>query len=89
MAGHVDALTSGLLVENLERLAAGPTRIGLDLAGVDFIDTASAALLASIRERLAQEGCLLEVWEVSPQVRDVFLALGMTTLLSRGDRDVP
>lgn len=79
----MDALTSGLLVEKLERLAAGPTRIGLDLSGVDFIDVASAALLEAMRERLEQEGCLLEVWVVSPQVRAVFIELGMTALLSR------
>lgn len=81
VAGQIDPLTSGFLLEKLELLAGGPRRIGLDLSGVDSIDAGSVVVLASLQHRLMQEGRHLDILEASLNVRQVFAGLGLASLL--------
>jgi anti-anti-sigma factor len=53
----------------------------LDLAGLDFIDSAGLGSLVAIWERTIEQGCFLALGEVSPRVNEVLQVTGLNGVL--------
>ena len=77
--GEIDAGTAGAFWERLAAVAgASPRRLVIDLAGVDFLD--SAGLHAFVRLRKALPGhCPVILRSPQPRARQVFELTGLGT----------
>jgi anti-sigma B factor antagonist len=75
--GEVDLLSAPVLKGALlARVAAGATRIVLDLSGVVHMDSTGLGVLVGVRRRLPEEG-LIAVAGAAPAVRSVFELTGL------------
>lgn len=73
VVGEVDAYYSSALRDALEPLMKeGHAEIGIDLGGVDFIDSAGVMVLLNTRRRLQREDRRLRLTNLSPRVQRVF-----------------
>ena len=77
--GQIDVGSADAFYEQLARVAgASPRRLVIDLAGVDFLD--SAGLNAFVRLRKALPGhCAVILRSVQPRARQVFELTGLAT----------
>ena len=76
VTGDLDLISRPILAERLSAaLAAGPRRLVLDLAGVDFMDAGSARVVASAGQFLPEGGRLI-VRRANPVVRRVLELTG-------------
>lgn len=53
LAGEIDLSNAGLVEDQVTRGLAGVTSVAVDLAGLDYLDSAGLALLARLAGRLA------------------------------------
>jgi len=81
-AGELDIAAAGDLRSRLRgAIDAGATRVLLDLAGVDFIDSTSVAAIVAAHRRLAGRGRLVVV-ATHPYVRLIFEAAGVVHVIA-------
>ena len=62
-----------------------PVRVALDLAGVDFIDSAGISFLLSLQRRCAQLGANLHVTNVRSQVMRTLGLVGLVSHLNASE----
>ena len=83
--GELDAASAPRLRTQIRSaLAAGITRVVVDLAAVSFIDAAGLGVIVGARRRLADAGGELEVVDASRPVRRVLEITGLGHLVHRG-----
>lgn len=85
VAGELDAATAPDLDEQVRRLEAehpSVTDIVVDLAGLDFIDSAGLSVLVAGHTRLRDRGASLCVTRPSPAARRVFAISGLDAVLT-------
>ncbi len=88
--GELDAASAPRLRTHIRSaLAAGITRVVVDLAAVSFIDAAGLGVLVGARRRLADAGGELEVVHASRPVRRVLEITGLGTSCAGALRDTP
>ena len=74
ISGELDLASVDSVREGIEPyLAAGPSRVTFDLAGLDFMDSSGIALLVQVANRVEH----VELTNVSPIVRRVLEATGL------------
>ncbi|MGI8335144.1 STAS domain-containing protein [Actinomadura scrupuli] len=77
--GELDLATAPLLAERLRGLlAAGCTRIVLDVAGVSFCDSSGLNVLLDIQRRASRRGGSLTLVGLRPNLARVLDAVGLT-----------
>ena len=83
LAGDLDMSAAFKVEPQLDRLVAEPDlrRLVLDVAAVEFIDSAGLGTLLSIRERTEQLGVEMHVVNVPAPVQRIFDLSGTSTLL--------
>lgn len=82
MSGEVDVLLIPSLARCLDEvIAAGHRRVVLDLAGVEFIDSAGLAAIVRAYKRMGRHGGSLRVRGPSPRIRRVLDMVGLTTVV--------
>jgi anti-anti-sigma factor len=81
--GRIDSTTSSALDAHLMRLAgAGPQRIVIDFAGVDYISSAGLRVLLSLAKRTRDTRGALALAAMGDGVRQVFELAGFMPLFS-------
>lgn len=79
LSGELDVTVMPALAGHLTRLLASkPGRLIFDMAGVTFIDCATARLITRTGQSLAHGGRVL-IWRPSAVVRQVFDITGLTS----------
>ena len=69
LKGEIDMSTLSGSDEVVERLLAGnPTKVMVDLADVDFMDSSGIGVIALLVRRLREQGGSVEVWDARPIV---------------------
>jgi anti-sigma B factor antagonist len=81
--GEVDVSTSAALREELYRLIdAGATRVVIDCAEMDFIDSSGLGVLVGALKRLREKDGELVLRNLNPSARKVFEITGLTKLFT-------
>jgi anti-anti-sigma factor len=81
--GRIDSTTSGALDAHLMRLTgAGPQRIVIDFAGVDYISSAGLRVLLALAKRTRDSRGALALAALGDGVRQVFELAGFLPLFS-------
>jgi anti-anti-sigma factor len=81
--GRIDSTTSGALDAHLMRLAgAGPQRIVIDFAGVDYISSAGLRVMLALAKRTRDSRGALALASLGDGVRQVFELAGFLPLFS-------
>ena len=87
LAGDLDLLTAGRLVSAAKGVLADGGRgqeLVVDLAGVDFCDSAGISALVRVRSLSARHDCVLRATNPRPQVRRILEVTGLTAHLNLG-----
>lgn len=79
--GELDAAGAATLTQAIEDLGAS-TQIGLDLAGLTFLDSSGIRVIAAAANRAAGAGGSIQVVEASPIAAKVLALTGLDDLLS-------
>ena len=78
VAGEVDIATAPLLRSDLHRIIqGGATQVTIDMAGVDFIDSAGLGVLIGAVGRLRERGGRLVLRHLQPAPRKVIDITGL------------
>lgn len=78
--GEIDASTSGVFLERAGEIVRGnPRRLMIDMAGVQFMDSAGLQAFMRIRGQVP-EHCPIIVRSAPPRVRQVFDVTGLSTV---------
>lgn len=79
VSGQVDVHTAPRLGRQLDELiAGGATRIVVDLARVDFMDSSGLGVLLAARRRLEPSGGALSLTGVPPRIVKILEVTGLT-----------
>lgn len=82
MRGEIDAVAIPSLAGCLDDvIAAGRSRVVLDLADVEFIDSVGLAAIVAARKRVAVHGGSVTLRRPSPPVRKLLDIVGLTGFL--------
>jgi anti-anti-sigma factor len=83
LAGELDMAAAFKLEPELERLLAGPgvRALVLDLAAVEFVDSAGLGALLSIKDRATQLAIGFQIASASESVRRVLELTGTRSVL--------
>jgi len=85
LAGDIDSRGADGLAVELDRAEHScPGRVVLDLGGVDMITSAGLGTIIMSYKRLTAKGRTLELRNLQPNVRQVFLMTGLDKLLNLG-----
>ncbi len=82
LSGELDLSTIIELQDALEaECSSGPSRLVLDIAAVEFIDSAALHLFITMSSRLAEGGGSLEIVHVPERLRRIFSITKLDALL--------
>ena len=79
--GRLDSTTSAALGSRLDPHVSGPTRLLLDLQGVEFISSAGLRVILATLKKLRASGGKLALCGVHRAVQEVLEITGLATLL--------
>jgi len=86
VAGEVDIATAPLLRSDLHRIIqGGATEVTIDMAGVDFIDSAGLGVLIGAVGRLRERGGRLMLRHLQPAARKVIDITGLQDVFELAD----
>ena len=86
VAGEIDIATAPLLRSDLHRvIQGGPTEVTIDMAGVDFIDSAGLGVLIGAVGRLRERGGRLVLRHLQPAPRKVIDITGLQDVFELAD----
>ena len=78
--GEIDISTSGVFLGRVGEVVGGnPRRLVIDMAGVEFMDSAGLQAFMRIRGQVP-ERCPIIVCSAPPRVRQVFDVTGLSTV---------
>ncbi|GAA5047015.1 anti-sigma factor antagonist BldG [Thermocatellispora tengchongensis] len=81
VAGEIDLYTAPRLQAEFTRLLGdGPSRVVIDMSGVDFCDSTGMNVLLSALKRLKERGGALEVAAPRPAVRKILQVTGLDSV---------
>jgi anti-sigma B factor antagonist len=81
--GEIDVYTSPDFRRELQALVGGDaTRVIVDFAAVDFIDSSGLGVLVGALKRMNERGGEITIRGLTPSTRKVFDITGLTTLFS-------
>jgi anti-anti-sigma factor len=69
-----------------QECARRPSRLTLDLSGVEFVDSAALHLFVKVHRRLEEAGCVLELRFPTPHVQRVLELTSLDTLIASRPR---
>jgi anti-sigma B factor antagonist len=83
VAGEIDLYTAPRLQAEFTRLLeTGPSRVVIDMSGVDFCDSTGMNVLLSALKRLKERGGALEVAAPRPAVRKILQVTGLDSVFT-------
>ena len=84
LAGELDLSTISELHRALDaECSSTPSRLVIDIAAVEFIDSAALHLFITMSDRLADGGGSLEIVQVPERLRRTFSITNLDALLTR------
>jgi anti-sigma B factor antagonist len=84
--GEVDVYTSPAFREHLYRLIDdGATRVIVDFAGMDFIDSSGLGVLVGALKRIREQSGEIELRGLKPSAKKIFDITGLTQVFSITD----
>jgi anti-anti-sigma factor len=82
LSGELDSMNVTDLDAAFSTLLGGQRNLFvLDLAALEFIDSAGLGSLVALWERSMEQGCFLALGEVSPRIQDVLQITGLNCVL--------
>ncbi|WP_207549906.1 STAS domain-containing protein [Thermostaphylospora chromogena] len=83
VSGEIDLYTAPRLQSEFTRLLdEGPTRVVIDMSGVDFCDSTGMNVLLSALKRLKEHGGALEIAAPRPAVRKILQVTGLDSVFT-------
>lgn len=83
VSGFLDGHTAAELERKLgDTIKAGQVRLVLDLSGLTYIASAGVGILISLQHQAQKSGGGLQIVNPTPNVREIFSILGLTSILS-------
>ena len=83
VSGRLDSVTSGALdTEVKNRIAAGQTRLVLDLSALDYISSAGLRVMLALAKRARDQKGRVALFGMNDSVRQVFELAGFVALFT-------
>ena len=80
LSGRITSTTSGDLQNTIRSLIPETSRIVLDMAEVDYIDSSGIGALVSVYLSASRAQCTLELANPQPRIRDLFEVSKLTAV---------
>lgn len=82
LRGSLDIETADTLVEEVQAAAQHHETIRLDLSELGFLDSTGVGALVRLHQELQQQGRQLQLYGVSPDIRELLGLLGVLSILN-------
>ena len=80
--GDVDLATASIVEDELRRAERSEALVVVDLRDISFMDSTGIRMLISADRRMREQGGLLQITHVPPQVHRLFELVGITDHLA-------
>ncbi len=85
--GRITAETEADFQDTIRNLIPQTKRLVLDLTGVDFVDSSGLGALVSLHMHASRSGCLIEIANPRPRIRDLFKITKLSNVFETSGMD--